>query len=427
MNSIMGLSAMPSPESAIPVSSLSMNSSQSLNDMLGASVGSGGGASTVAGLLNLLNEVSPEEKAFNETATMLTNLQQQLGGQSQDYQSALQELGVPESFQQIRDLNLQAAQLKGELDQFDIETERGMGEIENQPVTAHVVYGQQARLQKQRDLTRMSKAAQLSATIGLMEAYQGNIDTGMRLAKEAIDIKYAPLLNNIEVVKTQLGIAEKTLDRSDKKRGTIINTLLKFQEDEIAMQRDQEMQVEEMAIQAALAGAPVSIVQAARATGDPLQAATMLSAYVHATGEKGLSGASGGGGGGGGSSSTGTLSKSDFQTGAARSGLSSQGFKSLPFDVQNFFANGSAADVNFLNEELAFIDSGQETKQELEEWIKTAGLPDYMDNYLRARASGLPAAPQKKPSIAQRAGSAIGAAAKKVTNFVGNAWNSLFD
>lgn len=380
MPQIMGTGSAPTTKTTIPVSGLSTDSGKSVQDIINAALGGTGStaSSTTAGILSLLQQSSPQEQNYNDTATTLQNLEKQLGGKTQDYANALQQLNISGSYQQIQSLNLQAAQMKGELDAFDAETLQGKSNIENQQIPLGLVQGQQAQFQKQRDLTRLAKAAELSATIGLSEAYKGNIDTGLSLMKQSLDLKYAPIQDQIDLAKTQLDIAGNQLDRSDKKTATIVSTLLDYQKSQLADQKKQQSDLNSLGIEAASAGAPLSLVQSALATGDSVTASSILNQYLHATGEKTP----------GTGTSSGTFSKTQLNNGADNAGLGLTEFGNLPYEVKNFFVNAPASEMEFVRSEIATAMSGSDTPENINAHIDAGNYPPAVAQYLHSLVHG---------------------------------------
>lgn len=221
----------PTPTTPIPVNK--MTPYDELSKILGRTVKPNTVSSDIAGLLALQGSSTPESQAYDQLTGKLTSLQGQLNGQGTDLQNELNTQGVTAAYQQVKELTLKAAQLQGELGKFDADTTAQVSSLEGQPIPTGVISGQQAQLQKQRDLTRIGKASELSATIALNQAYQGNASLGAQLAQQAVDMKYQPILNEIETTKSQISIAGDKMSREDSKRAKIIDQLLSIKQAEI--------------------------------------------------------------------------------------------------------------------------------------------------------------------------------------------------
>lgn len=271
----------PTPASPIPVEVLG-NNNLDLSKILGVNVPNLNVNSDIAGLLSLYGQQSKEQENVDQLQLQLTDAMKQLGGQGADLQAELAAKGVPEMYKQVQELNLKAAQLQGSIGQFDAETEKLKADIEGQAIPTGLLAGQTAELQKQRDLTRLGKAAELSSTIALSQAYQGNAQLASELAKNAVDMKYQPILANIGVLEKQLGFASEKATSAEQKRFAVIGELLAYKKDEIAKQQAVEDQISQIAIEAASNGAPTHIVESIKRSADPASAARAASQYLTA-------------------------------------------------------------------------------------------------------------------------------------------------
>jgi len=246
-----------------------------LSKILGANIDTSNLDPQVAGLLSLFGKQTEDEKAVEALQTQFTDISKTLGGQGAELQKQLEAQGVPEAFNQVKQLNLRGAQLVGELQQFDVETKRMDAGLENQAIPTGLITGQKAQLEKQRNLKRASIAADLAATSALSQAYAGNATLGQQLAQQAVDIKFQPIINELNVVKDQLGFATDKMTRNDSKRAGIINTLLDIRITELNDQKDLERDINLLAVDAASNGAPIEVVNAMRNAVDLAEATSI--------------------------------------------------------------------------------------------------------------------------------------------------------
>jgi hypothetical protein len=234
----------------------------------------------LAGLLALGSANSAEKGQVDTLNTQLTGLMGQLGNRSTDLQSEMDKQGVGTAYGQMKELGLRAAQLQGEIQQFDAQTGQISNDINQQAIPTGLLQGQQLQLQTQRDLTRNSKTAELASTTALQQAYQGNATLGTTLAQQAVDLKYAPMENQISVLQTQLGIAKENMTAADKKRADVINAIAEEQKTRTADAKKLESDISTLAIEAASNGAPLSVVNAMKAAKDPATAASIAHQYL---------------------------------------------------------------------------------------------------------------------------------------------------
>lgn len=276
---------MPNPKSPIPAGNL--NNYAEISRILGRQVTQNDISPEIAGLLALQGQTSQQEKDYNDLNARLAETMASLGSQGSDLQAEFEKQGVNSAFERTKELNLRAAQLQGELQQFDVATNQASTNLADQPIPSGLIQGQQARLQQQRDITRMGKAAELSSTIALSQAFQGNANLGLQLAQQAVDMKYQPILNNIEVLRAQIGIAGEKMSREDKKRADILNTIFDEKQKQIQEKKDKEKQIFDIALNAAAAGAPLDLVNQIKGAKDAITAAALAYKFTPKTGSGG--------------------------------------------------------------------------------------------------------------------------------------------
>jgi len=402
---INGNQGMPSINAPIPATALSSTNSGTLNDLLGAYVKNGTIDSTTGGLLSLLGATTDSEKQYDDLTSKLTAALGQLGNEGADLQAELDKNGVGAAYEQVKQLNLKAAQLKGQLESFDAETAKGLSNIEDQPIPTGLISGQQAQYQKQRNLTRIAMNGELAATIALSQAFQGNAELGTELAQKAVDIKYQPVEAEINQLQAQIKIAGEKMDRQTKKSTTVISALLEMKQKQIDEQKTNEKAVQTLAVQAAANGAPLAVVNAMTTAATPVLAASLGSKWIKGNLESVAKTTSG--------STKTTFTQTQVNNGAQNAGLTIDEFKNLNTDVQNFFVNGSAGAIKSFNDVILSISQGQEDPQAVIDEIKSSNLPQAVKDYMTQKISSV-----KAPEQSGGFWSGVG-------NFFGNAWNKV--
>lgn len=269
----------------IPADGLKEDNYAKLSKILGATVTPDMVSSDVAGLLALSGASSDDQKSYDKYVADITKKMSELGGESADITAEMEKQGVGAAFQQVKELNLKSAQLKGELEKIDVDTVAGAARLEDKPITQGAISTQQSSFEKQQNLLRLSKAAELSATLAMAQAYQGNAQLGLDLAKQAVDLKYRPIENEINVLKTQLGFAKEKLTGADARRAKIIEALITTRENEISTKKNVEKEINTLAIDAAKNGAPLSVITAMRGSLDAVAAASVGAGYLKGSAE----------------------------------------------------------------------------------------------------------------------------------------------
>lgn len=273
----------PSFNNPIPGGALSAESQShydQLGKILGTTVTPDMIPSDIAGILALGTASTEADRQVQSIQKDLTDALGSLGQEGADLQAEMDKQGVGANFEMVKQLNLKLAQLAGEIQSFDVETQQQSSNIENQPIPQGLIVGQQAALQRQRDITRMAKAAELSATSALSQAYKGNADLGLELAQKSIDLKYRPLEARINQLKTQLGFAMDNMSKADQQRANVINAIMTERQNTLNAQKEKESEVMSIAVKAAASGAPLSVVNAIKAASDPAEAASIGGKYL---------------------------------------------------------------------------------------------------------------------------------------------------
>lgn len=269
------------PTTAIPADQLGQNNSYGqISRILGANVQPNQLNSDTAGLLALSGATTAGEKEVDTLNTQLTTAMGSLGGKAGDLQAEQDKQGVGSAVTQVKELTLGAAKLQGEIAAFDAETDKISSNLGEQAIPTGLIQGQQAQLNQQRTLMHNSKVAELTATNSLIQAYQGNITLGQQMAQQAVDMKYAPIENQIQTLQTQIGIAKEHMSREDAKRADIISAMTEERKQKTADAKELEKGISELAIQAAANGAPMSLVNQIKNSKNMIDAARISSQYT---------------------------------------------------------------------------------------------------------------------------------------------------
>ena len=121
------------------------------------------------------------------------------------------------------------------------------------------------------------KALELSA---LAQAKQGNLALATDLATSAIEEKYKEQERNLKIQRANIVNNYDTFTAAQKKRADA--TLLKIDKEDafVKQQKDKEKSLQEIGNKAAVAGAPLSSVREAIATGDTVKASSLLAPFL---------------------------------------------------------------------------------------------------------------------------------------------------
>lgn len=322
-----GSSTTPSSSTPINLSDLSQ-SNPDIAGLLATGVLGDLSSSQLSGLSAVLGNSSSAQGNYDSIGKALTDAMGSEGAESGDLQTALNSAGVPQAQQQLSDLNVSAANLKGQLDAFDNETDTGNNNISQQSIPAGLIQGQQAAYANQRTLQRGALASQLSAETALITAYQGNIDSATKLAQQAVTMKYAPIDNQIKVLQQQLSMAKDNLTSAQTKQASVVSDLLDVKKTQLANEQATQKQIQTLAVTAASNGAPLSVVRSIQNSTDPAAAASLGKDYVGSTSPLFNDGGTGA-----------TFTSTQLNKGASNADMTISDFKGLDADSQNFFLN----------------------------------------------------------------------------------------
>lgn len=428
----LGSPTVPTPNTPIDLSKLTAaatgnNGNLDLSSILGAGANSSS-TSSLAGIIALLTGKLPGQAGYDATGQQLVSAMNSMGNEGTDTITAENNAGVPAIQGHIADLSTLTAKQSGDLQAFDAETQQGLSNVENQAIPTGLISGQQAQYQKQRALTRSSMAAELASNTALLQAYQGNLSTAISLATQSVQLKYAPIQANIDSLKEQLSLASTELANEDKTRSSVITTILDAQSKQLSLQVDQQTKLQTIGVQAASGGAPLSLVQQALATGDPVQASALLSKYLKGPTETtadlnaqvGLS------------SGAKTFTQTQLNNGAADAGMTITDFAKLGPDVQNFFINAkiteqtssgtkSVSGGQGLKDVIAAVKSGDLSPADAKATFANmpAAIVSYVNQQIDAAGNGSSSSSSGLSGFLGNVGSAIGNAGSSVLSWLG--------
>lgn len=99
------------------------------------------------------------------------------------------------------------------------------------------------------------------------------------MAQQAVDMKYAPIENQIQTLQTQIGIAKEHMSREDAKRADVISAIADERKQKTADAKELEKGISQLAVQAAANGAPMSLVNQIKNSKTLVDAAHIASQY----------------------------------------------------------------------------------------------------------------------------------------------------
>ena len=216
---------------------------------------------TIAGansyMTNLQTDLAAEQARQRElenrlmtSQTTANDLLAQIGGKGQEYRSELEKYNYTANVGQLQEINKQIAAKTAEF-------QNAIAAQEGRIASASSIYGRQALLQRQQ-------AAEVAGLSAIAQALQGNITLAQNTAKDAIDVKYEPLENQLQQQLQQINFIYNDLSRADQQRADAQKLLLEERARQLEEAKTTENNILNIALTAAQNGADINTLNAIR-------------------------------------------------------------------------------------------------------------------------------------------------------------------
>jgi uncharacterized protein (UPF0335 family) len=128
-------------------------------------------------------------------------------------------------------------------------------DLRNQPISSRIIGGSQDRLARQ-------SAIEMAGLGAMAQAYQGNIQLAQSMSTDAVNAKYRDQEMYLGSLRTQLDAISEDLSREDKARADSLNLVIAERERLIEEEKEKEININNIMIDAAEAGADTATLQA---------------------------------------------------------------------------------------------------------------------------------------------------------------------
>lgn len=214
---------------------------QSQNIQPQADVPEGSSQALINQIANLPSAFGGErEEQTTQEQDELAQLVQGLEGRSADTARLTEEAGVPDLEAQIRDIGTDISRRRAALTS-DLET------IGQQGFRATAVRGQEARARRQT-------AAEISGLEAAQSAAQGQLITAQSAVERAVQTKYGPIQEQIDIQKQLIEVRKDQMTREQQKRAETRQTQLDILNNQLVNQRSLEQNAYEQINEAASNG-----------------------------------------------------------------------------------------------------------------------------------------------------------------------------
>jgi len=189
------------------------------------------------------------------------------------YRQTEEQLGIPQQYKDLNQLNLQIADLTGAYDKEFARVEtKGI-----QSGTPGIFYqGEQAAIQRQ-------KAVEIGALSVRQAAMAGNLDLANQRAAKITELKFSPIENQINKTLKFLELNYQDMTSAEKRQADTLAMSLQLQQQQIESQKNLEKEVQSLAIEAAANGADQQTIASIQKASSLEMAINMASPYLQQT------------------------------------------------------------------------------------------------------------------------------------------------
>lgn len=208
-------------------------------------------------MTQLQNELAAQQAQQQELENRLTtgqntanDLLAQIGQKGTEYQSELEKYNYTANVSQLQDVNKQIASLTAAYNQRIVDNQ-------GRPILNAIIGGQESLLRRQQ-------ASEVGGLSAIAQALQGNITLAQQTAKDAINVKYEPMENQLKQQLQQIEFLYNDLGRADQKKADAQTALLNERLRVMEEQKNTEENISNIVLTAAQKGADMNTLNSIR-------------------------------------------------------------------------------------------------------------------------------------------------------------------
>lgn len=232
---------------------------------------------------DILNKTAVAEtdaqKTARELSTKISSLLPSTVGETQALADAKKQYQVDALSKNLNDINSQILMKQAELNKDDASLAMGIQNIEDKPIAMEFITGQQASVQRQAQIARMAKNAEIGILNARALGLQGNIELATKMAQQAVDLKYAPIKETINLYSAQLKALEPLLSADEKKVAREQEIKTKLAMNEVEQKQADEKKIQELILNASSQGASSGLISKASLAKTPIKVAQILGEF----------------------------------------------------------------------------------------------------------------------------------------------------
>lgn len=218
-----------------------------------------GATQTTKTLDQYIKEQTPTATAESTQSSALTqSLSSLLGetaGKTESLYAEEAKSGVPELSKQLSQLNSDILTGQAEYTTMKAQYDKLLTEAESKVKTMGSIRGEQQNILRNQAADLSLKGSEIALTQARAMGLQGQVEQAQKAAKMAVELKYAPIEDEIRIKQGQLSLLEPVLNKQEKILAAALDRQYADQKADIAEKKAKENQVMELMLNAASAGA----------------------------------------------------------------------------------------------------------------------------------------------------------------------------
>lgn len=230
---------------------------------------------TVDSLLSAVNAPTAADTTQATLSQRIMDTISKLGGRASAQTAAETKLGLPDMNKQLTDITSQLTALKNEADAIQTyDPAKDPANVGRGITTSGLApaYAQQGELIRQNAIKRLGLSS-IASTL------QGNIALAQSQANRAVEIQFAPMQQELDLLKEAYAMNKDQLMRQDSKRAAALNLYIADRQQQLDNAREDGKVTRGFAAEAAKNGAPTVLVNQAMQL-DPQSALGVLQQYM---------------------------------------------------------------------------------------------------------------------------------------------------
>lgn len=241
---------------------------------------------TIAADFNSANQAKiDQENLLKQNAKdVLDATTASLSGKSDFTRNANETTGVNAATSDVTKYASQLAELNGQMTSLNREASKIPLQIENQSIGQGITLASQGvqtnDALRNNAIKALSIAQQADVASAALTGSQFRLKAAQDKVAQMVDLEFKPKEDALALKKQQYELNKEALTAIDKRRTEALGVALKKEEQKLAEEKADKKAKDDMILNASVANAPTSLINAARAAKTPMDAAVILKEYA---------------------------------------------------------------------------------------------------------------------------------------------------